>query len=1164
MRAAIKIRMLRRLSTALAIALVLGTLASTVAPLTAVSTSVVISQVYGGGGNAGATFKNDFIELYNRGAVAVNLTGWSVQYASSTGATWQVTNLTSVTLQPGHYYLVQEAVGAGGTMVLPTPDAIGTIAMSATAGKVALVNATTALSGACPAAASFVDFVGYGAANCSETAPTAGLSNLTAALRAGNGATDTDNNLSDFTVGAPNPRNTSVGDSTPPSGVGSTSPVAVNPGEQILLKVAVTPGTNPTSAGITVSGDLSSLSGSPSQQFFDDGSNGDVAAGDNIFSYLFTTSVASAVGSHPVHFVVADNLARSTAGDFDVTLQASGPQDVVISQVYGGGGNAGATYKNDFIELFNRGTTAVGIAGWTVQYASAAGATWTTTALSGTLNPGQYYLVQEAAGSGGTTSLPAPDAVGNISLAATAGKVALVKTATALSGACPADASIVDLVGFGATATCFEGGGPAPAPASTTAARRSGGSGGCTDSNNNNADFFVGAPIPRNSSITGNCTVADALPLAIHDIQGSTNTSVYAGQNVLTSGVVTARKNNGFFLQAPDAEADTNPDTSEGIFVFTSSAPPVQAAVASYVSVTATVQEFIPNADPNSPSVTELIGPVTVTLLTPDYGLPAPVIITPADASAAGGIYNLEKFEGMRVSIPSLTVVAPTDGTTNEAAATSTSTGVFYGVITGVARPMREPGVQVPDPLPAGSPAGVPRFDANPERIRVDSDVLPGTVALNVATGAVVTGLIGPLDYSFRSYTVLPESVPGPTVTNNDLAAVPVPVAGAHEFTVASFNMERFFDTVNDPAKDDVALTPLAFANRLNKASLAIRNVLRTPDVIGVEEMENLTTLQAVAAKVSADAIAAGQPDPDYDAILLEGNDIGGIDVGFLVRRGRVTIDGAAEQIGLDATYLPPGSSTPALLNDRPSLLVRAIVHVPGANPFPVTIVVNHLRSLSGVDDPVDGGRVRAKRRAQAEYLANYIQARQSANPDEHLVLVGDFNAFAFNDGYVDVIGTIKGTPTPSDEVVLASFDLVNPDLVNLVETVPADQRYSFVFDGIAQELDHVLVTPNVQLYLSRFEYARNDADFPEVFRNDPNRPERISDHDMVVAYFAIPFAVMKCDANGDGSVTSADLLIIRNANGQAASGPDDPRDGNSDGSINIADVRYCQLRLAR
>src|SRR5206468_5655145 len=125
-----------------------------------------------------------------------------------------------------------------------------------------------------------------------------------------------------------------------------------------------------------------------------------------------------------------------------------------------------------------------------------------------------------------------------------------------------------------------------------------------------------------------------------------------------------------------------------------------------------------------------------------------------------------------------------------------------------------------------------------------------------------------------------------------------------------------------------------------------------------------------------------------------------------------------------------------------------AIFDVAGAAPFPVTVIVNHLRSLSGVDDPDDGNRVRTKRRAQAEYLANYVQGLQNADPQERIVLVGDFNAFTFNDGFVDVIGTIKGTPTPSDEVVLASADLVNPNLVDLVETVPADQQYSFVFDG--------------------------------------------------------------------------------------------------------------------
>src|SRR5262249_19714386 len=209
-------------------------------------------------------------------------------------------------------------------------------------------------------------------------------------------------------------------------------------------------------------------------------------------------------------------------------------------------------------------------------------------------------------------------------------------------------------------------------------------------------------------------------------------------------------------------------------------------------------------------------------------------------------------------------------------------------------------------------------------------------------------------------------------------------------------------------------------------------------------------------------------------------------------------------QIGKDATFVEPSGSV-ALLNDRPSLLVNATVHVAGAAEFPLTLIVNHLRSLSGIDDPADGDRVRHKRRAQAEYLATYLQTLQSADPAQRIVLVGDFNAFAFNDGYVDVIGTIKGTPAPADEVTLASDDLVNPDLVDLVEAAPPDQQYSFVFDGTAQELDHVLVTQKLLGYAPRLEYARTNADFPEIYRNDANRPERISDHDPIVAFFTVP-----------------------------------------------------------
>jgi hypothetical protein len=197
------------------------------------------------------------------------------------------------------------------------------------------------------------------------------------------------------------------------------------------------------------------------------------------------------------------------------------PPDIVISQIYGGGGNTGAAYTHDFIELFNRGTTTVLLAGWSVQYASATGmSTFGTTPAQITqlpnisLSPGQYLLIQEAKGSGGTTLLPAPDVVDPtpIALSATGGKVVLVNQATPL--ACNGNSilcnlgaldSIVDIVGYG-NADSFDGAGPAPAGSNTTAILRL--RNGCTKSGHNSADFAPGVPNPRNTSHVARCSDA--------------------------------------------------------------------------------------------------------------------------------------------------------------------------------------------------------------------------------------------------------------------------------------------------------------------------------------------------------------------------------------------------------------------------------------------------------------------------------------------------------------------------------------------------------------------------------------------------------------------------------------------------------------------------------
>jgi len=424
--------------------------------------SMKISQVYGGGGNSGATYTNDFIELFNGGGSAVDVTGWSVQYGSSGGSTWLTTTLSGV-VPAGGYYLVQEAQGAGGTVSLPTPDATGSIAMSATAGKVALVSNSAALSGSCPSSASILDLVGYGSANCSETSPTAGLSNSTAALRHFDGCEDTNDNSANFSVGAPTPRN-------------SGSPL--NPC-QYTLDVTV----DPVGGGTVMK--------SPDQATYSLGSNVQLTA-DPAPGYFFLRWSGDATGSvNPLDLVMDGD--KIIVAEFTTNLA---PHPIVISQVYGGGGNSGATLKNDYIELFNRSLDPIDLTGWSLQYASTSGTTWFSTTLVGTIQPLHYYLVQEAPGAGGTDDLPTPDAIGGVAMSAISGKVALVNTSAILSGGCPTGASIEDFVGYG-PADCSEGSPTADLNNLSAAHRKEG---GCVDTDDNLFDFETLSPAPRNSS----------------------------------------------------------------------------------------------------------------------------------------------------------------------------------------------------------------------------------------------------------------------------------------------------------------------------------------------------------------------------------------------------------------------------------------------------------------------------------------------------------------------------------------------------------------------------------------------------------------------------------------------------------------------------------------
>lgn len=187
----------------------------------------------------------------------------------------------------------------------------------------------------------------------------------------------------------------------------------------------------------------------------------------------------------------------------------SASPDMVVSQVYGGGGNSGATYANDFVELFNRGSSAVDLGTWSIQYASATGTSWQVTPLTGTVQPGKYFLVQLASAAAVGSALPTPDATGTTNLANSGGKVAVVRSATALTcgaaaGSCSADANVADLVGYG-SATDYEGSDAAPGLTNTTSDLRAGG--GCTDTDVNESDFAGATPTPQNSAtVAAPCT----------------------------------------------------------------------------------------------------------------------------------------------------------------------------------------------------------------------------------------------------------------------------------------------------------------------------------------------------------------------------------------------------------------------------------------------------------------------------------------------------------------------------------------------------------------------------------------------------------------------------------------------------------------------------------
>jgi uncharacterized protein len=944
----------RSSAIAVSLALILGAMSpfTAPAPTRAQSTTLVISQVYGGGGNSGAPYTHDFVELFNLSDETVSLDGMSIQYASATGTgnfganSGQLTELAG-SIPAGGYFLVQQASGGATGVPLPAADLVDPtpINMAAGAGKVALVTGTTSLgcnggSSPCDAdqLARIVDLVGYGNANFFEgTAAAPTLSNTTSAHRAGGGCTDSDDNGADFAASAPAPRNSAT-----------------------ALNVCVD------------SGDPGDPSDPPETQ--------------------------------------------------------GGP--VVVSQLYGGGGNSGATYTHDFIELYNRTDETVSLAGWSVQYASATGSSWNVTSLSGSIAPGGYYLVQQAAGAGGTTPLPTPDATGSAAMAAGAGKVALVSATVALSGTCPLADPVVDFVGYGATASCFEGSGPTPAPGNTTAALRL--EDGARDTDDNAADFEVGAPTPRNSG-TGDNGGGDPEPVdgcvepthVISEVQGSGASTPIPGTTVVVRGVVTADFTSGgasgipanqglrgFFMEAIAEDRDDDPMTSEGIFVFDGGGA-FDGDIGDPVAVTGTAGEF---SDVTQITATEIEACEVEWELPPAAELPLPM--APADRAA-----TFEPLESMRVTHEELTVVEFFQLERFGEIRLSAS-GVLQ-TPTNVHLPGSSEAIE----LAAHNAAATIILDdgrTGQNLNRLDSDDLLPYVRVGgtLRIGDQLRDYVTILHFGFGQWRLQPVDIDAITeelASNRTRPRPENPPEVGGTLTVASFNVLNYFDGDGQGGgfpTERGATTPSELARQTEKLVDAITRL--GADIYGLIEMEN-DGGEFQATRTLVDALNAEL----------------GAEVYRFVDTGVIGTDAIKQAFIYDLRTVRPVGDFAILTSEvdprfddsrsRPALAQTFTQLGTGER---ITVVVNHFKSKgqSGLTDPNDPdfdqgdgqGFWNATRTASAEALADWLATNPTGVQSRGALIIGDLNAYGREDpiraleaaGFVDqLIRYTDGTP---------------------------------------------------------------------------------------------------------------------------------------------------------
>jgi hypothetical protein len=534
-------------------------------------------------------------------------------------------------------------------------------------------------------------------------------------------------------------------------------------------------------------------------------------------------------------------------------------------------------------------------------------------------------------------------------------------------------------------------------------------------------------------------------PVAIHDIQGATHISPFVGQRPRVLGIVTARSTTGFWMQDPSPDAD--PATSEGIFVFTSSAPTV--AVGDRVRVAGIVQEFRPGGSTGGNlTTTELSGAPAVTVLSSGNPLPDPIVIgnggrIPPDAviedDAAGdvetggvfdpaqdGIDFWESLEGMRVQLNDAVAVGPTNA---------------FGETPIVG----DDGANASMPTERGGLLLQPN-DGNPERVIADELLVP-LPAMNV--GDHYDGpIVGVLDYNFGNFFVEVTSVVG--AVHDGVTPETTTQVGPGELAVSTFNFENL-----DPTDPQAKFDRLAYEIVFN---------LRAPDLIAGEEVQDNSgptdngvvdasqTLAHLVATIQArggpsyawreidpvDGRDGGEPGGNIRQVFLFRTDRG---LSFVDRPGgtsttatEVAGSGVSTQLTVSPGRIDPTNS--AWNASRKALAGEFDFH--GHHLF---VIANHFNSKGG-DEPLLGRfqpptrSSEVQRHQQANLVAGFVSHLTAADPDANVIVLGDLNDFEFSE---------------TVQILEAA------GLHDLMDTLPLNQRYSYEFEGNAQVLDHVL-----------------------------------------------------------------------------------------------------------